>query len=548
MLGIAFETGELFAQQKIDPTLEVTREFDGAMLNIHKSALNTEIADSLKDFRIDFNYTIFDKPYKDLYEFTPIASAQIYRPESEREPVFCLEGGVSFPFTPEAGLWFRPNLKKGNLLNVGLDYTGFWGDLPVAEFSQAENKIIKGQKSDADYTRFRAAADYAKYWKHDILQAGVNYGNGSGSYRNSLSHTFNTAGVAAKIRSMKENVRRINYDIEFNWQYTDDSRSFDALSLKENLITAKVEVGPNFGRYNRFTVLLNSENVLYSGIQEYKYGIFEIMPQYRFEKGRFFLKAGIRLSGKYKSKDDTDKYHNPLFINAKVSFELVRKHLWIYGEIDGKNLINNYSHMLGRNFWIEQEADLKATSLPFAVQAGIKGSAASRFTYDIFAKYSTVDGLPQFVNMNNTNQLSIIYSDCDIFTFGVQTGFVSKRFTGSAKLSHSLFSDAGNQPSNHYGYAPTKLDFNAEYNCRERIYIGMSLKFRSKADIYDARYGNRELKAPSYTNLGVKIKYVFNRNFALFVQGSNLLDQTIMQCPVYIEKGISAGAGIIVKF
>ena len=548
MLGIALRPGGLFAQQKIDPTLEVTREFDGAMLNIHKSALNTDIADSLKDFRIDFNYTIFDKPYKDLYEFTPIASAQIYRPEAEREPVFRLEGGVSFPFTPEAELWFRPNLKKGNLLNMELGYSGFWGDLPVAEFSRAENGFVKGEKSDADFTRFRAAADYAKYWKHDMLLASVNYGNGSGSYRNSLSHTFNTAGVSAKIRSLKENARRINYDVDFSWQYTDDSRSFDALSLKENLITAKVEAGPNFGRYNRFTVLLNSENVLYSGIQEYRYGIFEIMPRYRFEKGRFFLRAGIKLSGRYKSKDDTDKYHNPFFINAKVSFELVKKHLWLYGEIDGKNLINNYSYMLGRNFWIEQEADLKAAALPFEVQVGFKGSAASRFTYDIFAKYSTVDGLPQFVNLNNTNQLSIIYSDCDIFTFGTEMGFISKRFKGSARFTHSLFSDSGETASGHYGYAPTKLDFSAEYNCRERIFIGMSLKFRSRADIYDARYGNMELSAPSYTNLSVKIKYVFNHNFALFAQGCNLLDQTIMQCPVYIEKGISAGAGIIVKF
>ena len=195
-----------------------------------------------------------------------------------------------------------------------------------------------------------------------------------------------------------------------------------------------------------------------------------------------------------------------------------------------------------------EEADLKAAALPFEVQVGFKGSAASRFTYDIFAKYSTVDGLPQFVNLNNTNQLSIIYSDCDIFTFGTEMGFISKRFKGSARFTHSLFSDSGEIASGHYGYAPTKLDFSAEYNCRERIFIGMSLKFRSRADIYDARYGNMELSAPSYTNLSVKIKYVFNRNFALFAQGCNLLDQTIMQCPVYIEKGISAGAGIIVKF
>ena len=104
----------LSAQQKIDPTLEVTREFDGKMMNIHKSPLETNVADSLRDFALDFNYTIFDKPYKDLYEFTPIASARIYNQTESEWPVLLLKGGVSFPFTPEAALYFQPELKKSN--------------------------------------------------------------------------------------------------------------------------------------------------------------------------------------------------------------------------------------------------------------------------------------------------------------------------------------------------------------------------------------------------------------------------------------------------
>ena len=62
------------AQQKIDPLLEVSRDFDGKLLEIHKSKLNTNINDSLTNFNLDFNYSIFKNPYRDMYEFNPLPS------------------------------------------------------------------------------------------------------------------------------------------------------------------------------------------------------------------------------------------------------------------------------------------------------------------------------------------------------------------------------------------------------------------------------------------------------------------------------------------
>ena len=69
--------GKVQAQQKIDPTVEVEKEFDGKMTNIVKGALNSSIPDSLTSFNLNFNYSIFDKPYKDLYEFSTLPSAQL---------------------------------------------------------------------------------------------------------------------------------------------------------------------------------------------------------------------------------------------------------------------------------------------------------------------------------------------------------------------------------------------------------------------------------------------------------------------------------------
>ncbi len=540
----------LSAQQKIDPTLEVTREFDGKMMNIHKSPLETNVADSLRDFALDFNYTIFDKPYKDLYEFTPIASARIYNQTESEWPVLLLKGGVSFPFTPEAALYFQPELKKSNFLSIDAEYTGFWGDLPVAELDRGGTEIVKGEKAPADYSRFEAGAGYAKYWKNDILRIAIGYAGGNGSYYNSHSHSYDMLEASAKIHSISKAARKINYSINLDYRHTSDKGDMDIMSLKENFFAARVEIGPNFGRYNKFTIVLNSENAFYSGIQDYRYGIFEIMPQYRFEKGRFMLLAGVKLSGKYKSKEKTgiDDFHNPVFINAKASVELVREKMWLYGEIGGGNRINSYFSMLGTNMRISRQADLTATTLPFTFQAGFKGNIRSRLSYDIFANYSCVDGLPQFINSGSDNALSLIYSETDILSLGIETGYASKRLNGHAKFTYSFFNDNADRPGNHYGYAPAELDLALEYNFRERIRIGTSINFRSETNLYDTRFSDPECSSPSYINLGVNVTYRFNRNFSLYAKGENLLDQTIMHSPVYIEKGLCAGIGIIVKF
>ena len=57
----------LYSQnQKIDPTVEVNRDYQGKMMEITKGKLATETADSLNSFHLDFNYSFFNKPYKDM--------------------------------------------------------------------------------------------------------------------------------------------------------------------------------------------------------------------------------------------------------------------------------------------------------------------------------------------------------------------------------------------------------------------------------------------------------------------------------------------------
>ena len=89
------------AQQTIDPTLEVNRDFDAKLLEISKGKLYTSFNDSLGRFDLSFDYTIFDKPMKDLYEFSPLSSAQVEKSTEAYMPYLFIKAGSNIPLNPK---------------------------------------------------------------------------------------------------------------------------------------------------------------------------------------------------------------------------------------------------------------------------------------------------------------------------------------------------------------------------------------------------------------------------------------------------------------
>lgn len=554
-----------FAQQKIDPTVEVEKDFDGKMTNIVKGALNSSIPDSLTSFNLDFNYTIFDKPYRDLYEFTPLPSARIQGAAQERHPVFLAKAGLGYPISPFAAITFEPKLKGGSYLSLKGSYDGYYGKNYIA-FEGQNGKIerVHGEKRDASNSVIGAQADYGYRWKTGELNIGVGYSNNFytlyGYGEDDMSHKYDQFGVMFNIFSThgRRGYAKFNYRFDIEYRNTSDKLSSEMIGamnlqsgkLGENYIKGTGEISPLNGRYNRLSIGLNSENVIYSGLQDYKYGIYEITPQYEFFKGRFSLKAGIKLSGRYKSKDSTDNNHRYIFAKAELMFNLIKDNLWVYALIDGGNNINSYSHLLQQNKWISPLSDLKAGSTPFLTRGGFKGEAWGKLHYDVYVKYAVHKGLLQFIGQPSDTTgkhatIEAIYSNHNEFSAGASISWKSRNLDAGTSFRYSIYSDGkkstfadGLKP---YGYAPFNLIVYGRYNLRERIFLGITADINSTAPISDG------YEAKGYCNLGIDASYLFNRNFALFLRGDNLLNAQIQHIPLYLEKGVSFTAGVLVK-
>jgi hypothetical protein len=61
----------LASAQNLDPTVVVSRDYEGKLMEVHKPRIEMAVPDSVLRFDLDFDYSVSDSPYKGAYDFTP---------------------------------------------------------------------------------------------------------------------------------------------------------------------------------------------------------------------------------------------------------------------------------------------------------------------------------------------------------------------------------------------------------------------------------------------------------------------------------------------
>ena len=103
--------------QNLDPTVEVNRTYEGKLMEVHKPEMEMAVPDSALRFDLDFDYSVFENPYKGAYEFKPYSmTLKPVAPPKERKSLYLNMGSGAF-FTggvmPSADFVWSP-LSSGN--------------------------------------------------------------------------------------------------------------------------------------------------------------------------------------------------------------------------------------------------------------------------------------------------------------------------------------------------------------------------------------------------------------------------------------------------
>ena len=564
ILGSTALLQPIFAQQKIDPTLEVRRDFDAKLLEIQKGKLSTTYSDTVGNFNLNFDYSIFDKPIKDLYEFSPLPSAQIEGTSNLKYPVFYGNIGLNYPLNPHLDLYLQPNLPSSLSLTIYGKHNSFWGKLPLVNVDGGST-VRDPLKVSAPSAQNNIGVDFGYNWKGGELGLNLDYNKDFFSFygynqpvyeetliyeymRDTLSHIYDKFSSRFFIRSTNNKPNSFYYSLDFGYGFIGDKGNYD-----ENYLSLGGVVGPNFGRYNKFLFSFRyqtSNSLTTTSLDKYN---LEIHPYYIFNKNRWIFEIGLRFN----------KYINPsaetfnIFLKGDVSYELVKNRFWFYGLVDGKNNFQTYQNIMSVNPWITPNIDIQNTVEPIIAKIGFKGQVKDRLSYHIYGGYT------QYVKQMNLfyysniwlgprNTFVATYNDMHKFGFGGEFFWKSKDFESGLSFEYNDYTNK--DFSTVYNFPPFELRAFARYNWRERLIFGASLHFRSKTPTlfyyspYNSNTSSTNEYISSFTMVNFDVTYALNKKISLYLKLNNILDTNELYYMYYGRPGTGVGLGVIVNY
>lgn len=599
------------AQQTIDPTLEVNRNFDAKLLEITKGKLYTNFDDSLGRFNLSFNYTIFDKPIKDLYEFSPLSSAQIEKSAMPVRPFLFIKAGSNIPFNPYGSIYIQPRLGNNFSLVINGSHNSFLAKLP-AHYIET-NMVDRGEtKVAAPSSKTDLGIDFKYHWEKGELGLKAGHNNKMNSYygfdqriiniaelepilgnysnnsfmRDSMSHTTNITGAGFYAKSLNKNPNSFYYNAQFSYSKLFENeyhpyyivraepllpgnppflgdQAFANNKLDEQYLNLSLTAGAGFANFNKILAGVKYEASDSRFSDSLNRSNLELHPRYIFKKGKWSFDLGFKYN-MWWEQGSTD--YN-IYFSSSTQLEIVNNKFWLYGFIDGKNNFMNYHKMAEMNSWISPATQIRNIEQPVVARVGIKGNVKEKLSYNIYGGYYEYRNQLYFYSLQENfyssdspmNGYQAMYKDEKRVGFGAEVSFHSKSFEGVLTTDFYTFKDNIKMTNTHFNYSPSELKVLGRYNWRERVIVNGSFTYKQKTprliDMYfiDFNYDLYDLSnyspiyTPSYAKLDVSISYVYNKNLTFFIQLNNILDSKVFEYVTYAMPGFNGGVGLSFK-
>ena len=532
--GAALFLSAAMHAQDLDPTVEVSRVYEGKLIEVRKPVIEMAVPDTLYRFDLDFDYSVFDSPYRGSYEFNPYMLDM--RPESDlsKPSVFYLRAGAGYTLHPTLDILWSPDIKGLFSVNVYGTHRSYVG----------RYRAVGGNRGFEGYDLLsKAGADFGYDWKKASLNFGAYY-HGLAVKGPAKVHSYNALDAHASLRSKSLGPEHFMYRVDAAYRYAGDNASVTGHDF-----ALDASFGPSFNKNNKvffdLGVALNS----YSGAMETVMTRFYIVPHYIYDKGRIHLDLGFRLSAAMKSGGF--RRNQIIYPDLKMDLAVIPSAMRLFLNVGGGEKLISYAGLLEKNHHVDlsygtgSPQSLVSPSVERVnVQLGLEGRISGFVSYLLRGGYVNIAYAPLAAVVRNQEGRYLPYVGYSSYqkayaALDWDMNFRSVRFDGTVEYVHSWDMASGNV------LLPARVTADARlmYNWRKRLYVGADCLFSS------ARTNSvGAVVAPWYTDLGVSAEYAFNRKLSAWIRGGNLLDMEIQRDILYAEKGISFTAGISLVF
>lgn len=564
--------------QSFNPRVEVTNQYQGKSVENSKNKIDVNVPDSLTVFDYDFDYSVFDNPYKGSYEFSPYLIDM--RPEATQSDMktFYLRAGAGYSLHPMAEIAFTPKLKTKNLSLQFYDnfkgYIGKYKTLKGYHMSSLGSYLVdnyeKGKYSGydmdnilgakvryvGDKTVFSMEVTYKFMAVKDTL---IQTLSPSKSY---YSQMYNEGAVSLNFASAPHSDQKVVYDIDIKGRMGENDIDYNAMgfAIGNTELNAKADLGFRLGSHSMLGIDFGTDMGFYNRLlSSYVMNVFAT-PKYKWSNGRFNVNLGAQLAflfGKDNTKNQMSPMHQTesqyIYPDVDLSYRILDEGLIVYAKAKGGNDINQYSSILDRYHFFNPVYMLSYTTMPLMdntvtkidASLGLKGQIGGYLQFDLYGGYADSDSYVRdgIYAVTNDNPLDLIGSLCyggvKRYYGDVSLKWLSEHIEAGAHFRYT-HQNSYKEDNNALQIPRYFADGYITYNWNKRIYAGVNVEYCSERSSYYV--------IPSYVDLGALLEYKFNGKFSVWLKGGNLLNRTIQRTPLHAEDWLNITGGISLNF
>lgn len=565
--------------QNLNPTVEVTNQFEGKVMEVAKPVVDMAVPDSLLRFDLNFDYSVFDTPYKGTYEFSPYLLEMQPQPDAYRGRSFYLRLGAGYALHPTADLVFSPEWTGPFQLNVYGMHRSYFGPyrMRLGDFEwdgKGHDMLTKaGANGRYDYGKGAFTFDAGYYGIHTKNESYIG------------TNGFNAFDLKARVQSL--GAASFLYDAALSFRAASEASSFWTENLGVKDFGFDAVLGPELSETARLVADVHFGINAYDGLFPVRTGAFSVAPKYVWNADRWRIAAGVRLSTTFRSGDEEKegwtlhtygtRKGQVLYPDVHIGYEAVTDRLNLYASLTGGEHIWSYSELKERNPFTDLMFAMTGAPLfdnsveRVRAAAGLQGNIASKFRYDVSVGWHlTAGGLldavyeePRYGSDDADDPSDGIITkaaSADVFLMPGHTyadyaaGFIKADLAYDARpvsFAGGVDLHIMNSRSLSAGFVPASVAWGeVAWHWMDRVRAGVRADGafrRPGAPAYDAFASDGVLAIPGYLNLGLFGEYAVTRTLSLWVRGDNLLNANIQRHPLCPSGGISVTGGIILN-
>ncbi len=549
--------------QDLNPTVEVTNEYQGRLQEVHKPTLEMAVPDSLLRFDLDFDYSVFERQYAGAGDFKPYLMDLKPSPSAYKGRKAYVKAGAGAALRTTTDFVISPSTGTPLQLNIFGSHNMFLGKYRDVQSETLDSyemlRAVKGSNYSGVDMVNRLGVSGAYDWNSTAMTFDAGYW---GLYSRSfyINSMLNAAVVNAHVGSNKGHSNHFKHSTDIHANLGSDS------SAGVNLTYVNTSLHGTYGSvYDAYNSILVDVDAQVDYYNEYNNSLdafamnLSVTPKYAFQRGNFALSAGVRLAHVFSNKATYDGFElnangdaQFIFPDVRVSYMAVPGALELYAKACGGSYLNSYSdikenwHFFNLEMGRGQNPVLSNSLCRADISVGAEGNVAS------FLHFKAQGGVAFIVNglldaVAPTMTPGVAYRNYSMVYGKAQLSWNAKPVLFDASLLLNRTNLYRNQME-VFEPALASGEIRVRYNWNDRLIAGV---VADGAVTRRGYIGTTDVRIPGFVDLGLQAEFAMTRNFALWAQAGNLLSimgQTVQRHPLQEEPGLSILGGVVLMF